>query len=195
MVKKREGDDERYGPAADDVLHGCERLKALLTDLLDVGRLKSGRFMLRKMRMPLSTLIAATLSSFRDILDETRYRIELADQLPELFIDHHCVERILVNLLANAEKYSSPGSTIFIRAWQRGEVVVVAVCDEEEDVANLDRAKLFVPYYRSFLTNTTEGVGLGLHMAKLLVEAQGGEIWADQDEEYRTRYCFTLAIR
>jgi len=125
--------------------------------------------------MPLDALIADTLGNVRETFDVARYRIELPEELPEVMIDCHCMSRVLVNLLANAEKYSNPGTTIIIRAWRQDPVLVMAVCVEEEEYGLLDRKKLFAPYYRSFRTNTTQGIGLGLHIAKLLVEAQGGE--------------------
>ena len=195
MVKQREADDERYNPYAGDILHGCERLKALLTDLLDVGRLKSGRFKVSKMTMQIGVLIAGTLRNAREPLDGSRYRVEVPDGLPEVYIDNHGMERVLVNLLSNAEKFSNPGSTIIIRAWRNDDKIVVAICNEGEEIHPLDLEKIFVPYYRSFRAGTTEGVGLGLHIAKLLVEAHGGEIWADRDDDHRTRFCFTLPVR
>ena len=195
MVKKRKDDEERFGPFAGDILHGCERLKALLTDLLDVGRLKSGRFKVRKMTMRIGALIVDTLRNAREPLDGTRYRVEVPGDLPEVSIDNHGMERVLVNLLSNAEKFSDPGSPIIIRAWRRDHEIVVAVCNEGEEIHPVDLEKIFVPYYRSFRAGTTEGVGLGLSIAKLLVEAHGGEIWADCDDDRRNRFCFTLPLR
>ena len=194
-LNQQKTDNKEYGKFAGDILQGCGRLKALLTDLLDVGRLKAGRFTIRPMTMSLGALIADTLGNIRETFDVARYRIELPEELPEVMVDSHCMERVLVNLLATAEKYSDPGTTIIIRAWRQDPVLVMAVCVAEEEFGLRDREKLFVPYYRSFRTNTTEGVGLGLHIAKLLVEAQGGEIWVDRDHESRNRYCFTLPLR
>ena len=195
LVKKRKEDEERFGPFAGDILHGCERLKALLTDLLDVGRLKSGRFKVRKMTMQIGALIADTLRIARDPHEALRYRVEVPVDLPEVSIDNHGMERVLVNLLSNAEKFSAPGSPIIIRAWRRDHEIVVAVCNEGEEILPVDLEKIFVPYYRSFRAGTTEGVGLGLSIAKLLVEAHGGEIWADRDDDRRNRFCFTLPLR
>ena len=195
VVKSREETAETCGPYVGEILQGCERLKALFTDLVDVGRLKSGSFPVRKVAMPLGALIANTLENFQDTHQGTRLQVEISDELAEVAIDKPCMERILVNLLATAEKYSSPGSAIFVNGSRQDHEIVVAVCEEGDEINPLDRDKIFVPYYRSYRTNTTEGVGLGLHIAKLLVEAHGGVIWVDRDDDRRNRFCFTLPLR
>lgn len=194
-MRKRKGKDGTCGSLAREILQGCDRLKSLLNDLVDVGRLKAGLFTLRKLNLPISTLITATLENYQDTHDGTRLRVDISDDLPEVEIDSHSMERVLINLLANAEKYSAPGSAIFVRAWRRDHEIVVAVYEEGDEINYLDRDKIFAPYYRSYRTNTTEGVGLGLHIAKLLVEAHGGEIWVDRDEDRRNRFCFSLPLR
>ena len=195
VVKSREETAETCGPYVGEILQGCERLKALFTDLVDVGRLKSGSFPVRKVAMPLGALIANTLEIFQDTHQGTRLQVEISDELAEVAIDKPCMERILVNLLATAEKYSSPGSAIFVNGSRQDHEIVVAVCEEGDEINPLDRDKIFVPYYRSYRTNTTEGVGLGLHIAKLLVEAHGGMIWVDREDDRRNRFCFTLPLR
>ena len=195
VVKSREETAETCGPYVGEILQGCERLKALFSDLVDVGRLKSGCYPVRKVDMPLGALIAATLENYQGTHQGTRLEVEIADELTEVAIDKPCMERILVNLLASAEKYSSPGSAIFVSGWRQGHEIVVAVGEEGDEINPLDRNKIFVPYYRSYRTNTTEGVGLGLHIAKLLVEAHGGEIWVDREDDRRNRFCFTLPLR
>jgi len=195
VLRKREMTDETGDTLVGEILQGCDRLKTLLNDLVDVGRLKAGLFPLRKSILPVTTLIAATLENYRDTHEGTRLRIELPDNLPEVEIDNHSMERVLMNLLANAGKYSTPGSTIFVRAWCQEHDIVVAVCEEGDEITACDRDKIFGPYYRSSRTNTTEGVGLGLHIAKLVVEAHGGTIWVDRDDNRRNCFCFTLPLR
>lgn len=194
VVKKREVDAETCGLYAGEILQGCDRLKSLLNDLVDVGRLKAGSYKLRKLSLPVASLIATTLENYQDTHQGTRLRVEIPDDLPEVEIDNHSMERVLLNLLTNAGKYSAPGSTVFVRAWCQEHDIVVAVCEEGDEITPLDRDKIFVPYYRSYLTKTTEGVGLGLHIAKLIVEAHGGKIWVDRDDR-RNRFCFTLPLK
>jgi two-component system sensor histidine kinase KdpD len=195
VLRKREVTDGTGGILVGELLQGCDRLNSLLNDLVDVGRLKAGLYPLRKSILPVTTLIATTLESYRDTHDGITLQVELPDNLPEVEIDNHSMERVLMNLLANVGKYSAPGSTIFVRAWRQEHDIVVAVCEEGDEITLCDRYKIFGPYYRSSLTNTTEGVGLGLHIAKLVVEAHGGAIWVDRDDNRRNRFCFTLPLR
>lgn len=188
-------DAVRCDALAKEILQGCTRQKALLNDLVDVGRLKAGHVTFRPVTLPVNDLITGCLSNARETLDATRYRIELPEEPLDVVADLHCIERVLTNLLATAGKYSVPDSVIVIRVWRQAPVAVVAVCAEEDDLNPQDREKLFAPYYRSYLNNTTGGIGLGLHIAKLLVEAQNGEIWTDRVDETHNRYCFTVPLK
>jgi two-component system sensor histidine kinase/response regulator len=195
VLRKREVTDETSGSLVGEILQGCDRQKTLINDLVDVGRLKAGLFPLRKSLLPVTTLIVTTLENYRNTHDGITLQVDLPDNLPEVEIDNHSMERVLMNLLANAGKYSAPGSAIFVRAWRQEHNIVVAVCEEGDEITTCDRDKIFGPYYRSSRTNTTEGVGLGLHIAKLVVEAHGGRIWVDRDDKRRNRFCFTVPLR
>jgi signal transduction histidine kinase len=177
-----------------EILRGCDRQKAMITDLVDVGRLKAGQFVVRKMPVPVGTLVTAVLQNAGSILEVARFMVEVPDTLPEVSVDDYCIERVLLNLLTNAQKFSPDGSTIYIRAWHQEHEVVVAVCDEGEEIPPVDVAKIFVPYYRARENGTTEGVGLGLYVSKLLVEAHGGRIWLAREPARENRFCFSLPL-
>jgi K+-sensing histidine kinase KdpD len=120
--------------------------------------------------------------------------VEVPDALPEVSVDGYSIERVLLNLLTNAQKYSPIGTTIYIRAWQQEQEIVVAVCDGGEEIPAEDAEKIFVPYYRARKKGTTEGVGLGLYISKLLVEAHGGRIWLSRESDRENRFCFSLPL-
>ena len=177
-----------------EIMKGCDRQKAMITDLVDVGRLKAGQFVVRKMPVPVGTLVAAVLQNADSILDGSRFMVEVPDTLPEVSVDSYSIERVLLNLLTNAQKYSAVGSTIYIRAWHQEYEVVVAVCDEGEEIHPEDAAKIFVPYYRARTKGTTEGVGLGLYVSKLLVEVHGGRMWLERQPGRENWFCFSLPL-
>jgi K+-sensing histidine kinase KdpD len=166
----------------------------MITDLVDVGRLKAGQFVVRKMPVPVGTLVAAVLQNADSILEVSRFMMVVPDTLPEVSVDGYSIERVILNLLTNAQKYSPVGSTIYIRAWHQEHEVVVAVCDEGEEISPEIGAKIFVPYYRARKNGTTEGVGLGLYISKLLVEAHGGRIWLAREPIRENRFCFSLPL-
>lgn len=194
IISKNVKDDEPYSRLTEDILDGCDRLKSLLADLLDVGRIKAGSYPVVRSPAMLRPLVGDLLSSSGKLLDVDRYRVEISEDFPVVAIDRQGVVRILINLMCSAEKYAKPASTILIRASYRDSEIMTAVIAEEDPFDQQDLEKIFVPYYRSFHSNTTEGVGLGLHVAKLLVEAYGGRIWVERVAETQNSYCFTVPI-
>jgi len=179
---------------AGEILKGCDRQKALITDLIDVARLRAQQYPLTKRPTTIGDLATAVMRHAGSILDPPRFRLDLPDDLPEVNVDSLCMDRVLLNLLTNAQKYSPPESMIVIRAWRERNAVIVAVCDQGTEIAPGDLSKIFVPYYRAYQEGTTEGEGLGLYIAKLLVEAHDGRIWVAREEGRENRFCFSIPI-
>jgi two-component system, sensor histidine kinase and response regulator len=177
-----------------EILKGCDRQKALITDLIDVARLRAQQYPLAKIPITVGYLVTAVMQHAGSILDPLRFKVAVSDDLPEVRVDERCMDRVLLNLLTNAQKYSPPESMIVIRAWQERNSVIVAVCDKGAEIAPQDLSKIFIPYYRAYQEGTTEGEGLGLYIAKLLVEAHNGHIWVAREDGRENRFCFSLPV-
>jgi signal transduction histidine kinase len=178
----------------EEILEGCRRQKTLINDLFDVGRLKAGQFALNKTPVPIDTLIAAALEIEATTPETAQLMVTLPEDLPEVRVDARSIQRVLTNLLTTARTYASGSTVVTIRAWQQAHEVVVAVCDEGEEIAPEDVTRIFVPYYWARRKGTTEGAGLSLYLVRLLVEAHGGRVWVEREEGRENRFCFSLPL-
>jgi two-component system sensor histidine kinase KdpD len=153
---------------ADDAL---DRLAALVDDLLDLSRLQAGALPVRTRRVPLDDLVARALD---DLGVESRAVIvDLPEQLPDVVCDPGLLERVIVNLVVNAQRYAPDPPLLTADA--AGGRVELRVVDAGPGIPVADRDRVFVPFQRLGDTSTT-GLGLGLALARGLVEAMTGTL-------------------
>jgi len=108
--------------------------------------------------------------------------------------DPNRLERMLGNLLSNAIKYSGTGAEITVRVRERGGEAIVTVSDRGPGIDPKDLPHLFERGYRAARDESTEGLGLGLYITRLLVEAHGGRIWVDSEVGRGSSFNFTLPL-
>jgi signal transduction histidine kinase len=125
-----------------------------------------------------------------------RLEAEIADDLPTLAVDRQRIEQVLLNILDNACRYTSPGGTIRLSARREGSVVHVSVLDQGPGIAPEDLPHIFERFYRGDKSRarSSGGTGLGLAIAKALIEAHGGSIWAENAPTGGARFHFTVPI-
>jgi two-component system, OmpR family, phosphate regulon sensor histidine kinase PhoR len=123
--------------------------------------------------------------------------VEIAEDIPLFQADPLRVERIILNLVQNAVKYSGPDNEIKIFAKRQNNRVCVGVQDRGIGIAQKDQAKLFNVFQR--VENNkgypTSGIGIGLVVCRRLVEAHGGRIWFESEEGKGSTFYFTLPIK
>jgi two-component system sensor histidine kinase KdpD len=178
-----------------DIMRGeVERLGRIVSDFLDLARLERGlEPAIRRAVLDPAPLIAAAVEVFRRTRTTHRLELHMQDALPRVDADADALDRVLKNLIANALKYSPPGSCVRVRARTDAEGVVVDVEDEGPGIPAEERARVFDPYYRVRSTAALgPGVGLGLAVVKSLVEAHGGTIRVESACERGTRMTFVL---
>lgn len=162
--------DTAYGEA--------QRMNLLVSNLLNMTRLEAGAFQLLLEPCDVQDLIGIALSRY----SERRYPVELkvsaADDLPLVQVDVSLMAQVLVNLLDNAVKYSPEVSTIEIQARLLPEGVLLGVADRGSGIPEEDLERIFDKFFRSRQQNIS-GTGLGLSISKGIVEAHGGQIWAE----------------
>ena len=154
-------------------------MNALLTDLLDLDRLDSGIVAPRRYPLDLHELIRGLLAKTEVLGDRT---VELEGGECRANVDPPKVERILENLLANADLHTPARTRIWARCWREGDAAVIAVEDDGPGIAAELRDKIFDAFYRGPDSVHTPGSGIGLSLVARFAEMHGGRAWVQERE-------------
>ena len=166
---------------------------ALIDDLLDASRLQAGALALSRTEVSLDLLAKRMVGRFRPQSKVHTFEEKFPANFPVIQADESRLMQVLGNLLSNAVKYSPQGGKVLISGRTHPDKVIVCVQDEGPGIAMEDMPRIFNLFYRSNeASRKTKGAGLGLFLAKAVVEAHGGEIWVDDHVETGARICFSL---
>jgi len=172
----------------------ARRMNALVTNLLDMARIETGGIRLNLQWQPLEEVVGSALRATRAALENHRVEIRLDADLPLVQFDATLIERVLVNLLENAAKYTPSGTTVAIAAATQGAELVVSVDDNGPGLPRGREEELFAKFARGEKESATPGVGLGLAICRAIVEAHGGRMRADPSRKAGARLFFTLPL-
>ncbi len=177
------------------IQRNASRLERLVDDLLDFARMDAGTFKLTPKEADLGALAREVLDSLRPIADEAHVALE--DRLPEqplvAWMDPSRIERILMNLIGNAIKFTAAGGRVEVSAEVQGERLRCAIRDTGIGIPPQDLMKLFQRFSQLAPgMRQTSGTGLGLSISKALVEAHGGEIGVSSEQGKGSTFWFTL---
>jgi len=184
------GEPEEYFP----VLREQVRVLSLLVDdLFELARIDADALTLELHRLPVGPVVS---SSLRGVEAEARSRhvtlaAEVEDDVTARFAPEK-VERVLMNLLTNALRHTPSDGVVAVRVEPLASEVRVAVEDTGEGLDAEARERMFERFWRGDQSRSSRGAGLGLAIARGLVEAHGGRIWAEDREGGGARVCFTL---
>jgi two-component system sensor histidine kinase KdpD len=154
----------------------ARHMSQVVSDLLDMTRLQSGAVQLDKQWYPIEELVGAALQRTKQQLSRHDVQIHLSEQLPMIHVDGVLLEKLLINLLENAGKYTPHGSAIAITAEHRGSQVRLEVADSGPGVPEHTAEKLFEKFYRGEREGVISGVGLGLTICRAIAQVHGGTI-------------------
>jgi signal transduction histidine kinase len=170
----------------------ADRLSQMIDDLLDASRLQAGGLSLNRADVSLPALAARVAERFRAQSKNHKIIAEFPDKFPIILGDEHRLEQVLANLVSNSLKYS-PAGEIRITGSTRAQQVAVCVSDQGPGIDARDLPHIFERFYRSSnAVRQTKGAGLGLYLARAIVESHGGRIWADNKRSSGARICFSL---
>jgi len=185
---------ERLEKQAARIEHATERMDRLIDDLLDAARIEAGMFRADRKPEDASNLIAAVVEMFRPIADEKSIHVVGHPPAAPAVVscERHLILRVLSNIIGNAVKFSPQGGTITVRAERLSADVQFSVSDEGPGIPPESRPHIFDRYWHQ-RTGNRRGTGLGLYIARGIVEAHGGRIWIGA-ESPGTVVAFTLPL-
>lgn len=152
------------------------RMNAMVNNLLDMARLEAGAVPMRREWQPLEEVMGSALAACASVLQGRPVRVRLADELPLLHLDAVLFERVLVNLLENAAKYTPLGGAIEISATASPSTVAIFVDDHGPGLPPGREEALFDKFERGSKESALPGVGLGLAICRAIVQAHQGTI-------------------
>jgi signal transduction histidine kinase len=171
------------------------QMRRLVQDLLDLSRIEAGQLSIRQDRISLMALVKEACTLFQPQAEAKGVRLEcsVAEDLPPVAGDRHRVLQVLQNLVGNALKFVPPGGAITVSAEWQDDVIRVNVADTGAGIADEDLTKVFDRFWRADRRDGG-GVGLGLAVAKGIVEAHGGRIGARSQLGAGSTFYFTLPV-
>ena len=172
----------------------AERMNRLIADLLDVTRLEGGkRLPVEPASIDVTDLFNETQELFRAQASVASVSMEFHcdDKVSAVYADHHRVLQVFSNLIGNSLKFTPPGGKIEVTAKPHPEGVLFTIADTGPGIPKEHLHHIFTPYWQAKRAERL-GAGLGLPIARGIVEAHGGHIWADSDSGEGTRFHFTL---
>ncbi|MDD5625856.1 MAG: ATP-binding protein [Patescibacteria group bacterium] len=189
--------DDKEKEEVQRICRGSERMVELVNDLLNVSRLDTGRLVFKTEKKQLEELLDPIFDEYKLYLEKKNIKLKVEKPpilLPKVNIDSEKIRQVIIILLDNAIKYSPDNSEIKIKIEQKGEEILYQTSDQGVGIPKLQQEKIFSRFFRADNVSQKPGTGLGLYLAKGLVEVSGGKIWFESEENKGTTFYFTLPI-
>jgi signal transduction histidine kinase len=180
------------------LIHNSNTLENRLAELLDIVKTGSGKLQLHFEPVDMKSLVLGTCMQISPLLRNKKQNIktELPDSLPIIQGDGPRLEQVMLNLINNATKFTPEGGSITVRVRKEDSGLVIEVKDNGIGIAKDQQDKLFKPYSRLHSDRQSHpGLGLGLALARQVVELHGGKIWVDSDTGKGSTFSFSLPRR
>jgi signal transduction histidine kinase len=172
----------------------CDNMQLMIGDLMDSALIDAGQMRIEPepIRMPL--LVAELVHEIQSHADQHHFAVNFPARFPILLADPLRIKQVLRNILDNAVKYSPQGGLIVVSGDLRPQTVVISITDPGIGISPEHLNSLFEKYFRvrSATGYHVPGTGLGLPLARAIIEAHGGQIWAESRVGHGTTISFTL---
>jgi PAS domain S-box-containing protein len=194
-AQKRHGPEpERRSQTSTEAIHrAATRMNRLIQDLLDVALMESGQLTIERARLSVRELIVAAVDMQRPLASSSslELRVDVDRDVPEVWCDRDRLLQVFENLIGNAIKFTKAGGCITVGAAPRDHEVVFWVADTGGGIAAENLPHVFNRFWQATRTGH-QGAGLGLPIAKGIVEAHGGRIWVESTHGQGTTFSFTI---
>lgn len=182
----------------DKVNSATERLLNLIENLLDISRMEAGRLEFDIQPIDLTIIVKGLVDDFKKKANDKKLKFEFyfPKDLPKVLADSNKIKEVVSNLIDNSIKYTPKGE-VFVSLHQEGSSVVFLVQDTGLGVESEDLPRLFNKFVRGkdMVRIHTEGTGLGLYFARVVVENMGGRIWVESSGKNKgSKFCFSLPL-
>lgn len=173
------------------------RLSFLVNDLFEMSKLEVGKFQLNKESGNINTIIEKSASSLKPIAEKKgiTFRLILSEEIPEIPIDIQRIEQVVYNLIENAVKYSDSGEVV-LRTFIKNKTAVIEIADRGIGIPQQELSKIWERFYRieKSRARKTGGTGLGLYIAKQIIESHHGEIKVQSIENQGSTFSIFLPV-
>jgi len=180
-----------------DAREAAQRLIHLVNELLDISRLERGKMVFTPQAVDLGKLTESVLSEVALLVEEKGHRLVFRpDAVPAVVADPQLLRQVVLNLVANAVKYTPPGGDIAIGISQEEATVMWTIRDSGVGVPKAAQARLFEKFFRAdnVVTMETEGTGLGLYLVRLIMEQLDGRVWCTSEEGQGATFAFSVPV-
>ena len=178
---------------------GSQRMVYLIADLLNVSRLKTGKFIMEPTKINLATMIEQEMSQLRETAAarELTLRFDKPDKFPDVLLDETKTRQVVMNFIDNAIYYTPAGGRIRILLSETASTIEMRVEDDGIGVPKAEQSHLFTKFYRAGNARHArpDGTGLGLFMAKKVILGQGGSVLFDSEEGKGSMFGFVFSKR
>ncbi len=181
---------------AADINSNALLLNEMISEMLDLERMKSGQMRLKLDTMDLNALLTRVVNSIAAITPHHDFHLLLDEAILSLAADRDKLIQVLTNLVGNAVKYSPAGGEIFVRSHSEKGLVHVSVQDQGIGIPSYALEQIFAPYYRVEAESSRyiTGTGLGLSIVRQIIEMHSGQIWVESTHGQGSTFHFTLPL-
>jgi signal transduction histidine kinase len=195
LVADTEPSGEKRDQLVGVILRAAQRMNRLIEDLLDVVRQENGNMKLHVEEVPAASLLAQTAEMFHATAAEKGISLHVEETPPGLAVsaDSERIMQVLSNLVGNALKFVARGGSVVLKCESRGAEAIFSIADSGPGIAGEELDRLFEKFWQQRRTDR-RGVGLGLAIARGIVEAHGGRIWVESRIGDGSTFYFTLPV-
>ncbi|MBI4050156.1 MAG: HAMP domain-containing histidine kinase [Candidatus Doudnabacteria bacterium] len=200
MAKKHGELSEKQQEYLREIYQSNQRAINLVNDLLDVSRIQEGQIHLELRPTKIESVIGETIDSFARTVKASGLAVNfeiINGPLPPVEVDQEKLKRVIINLLSNSVKYTPQHGAVRITVARDTTRLTISVTDTGVGIPEEDQKRIFDKFFRSpnVIKMAPDGTGLGLFIAKSLIEAMGGKIGFHSEEGHGTTFYFTLPLK